>query len=559
MKLYRIHLRAHLDARGLGYNFPMRPLRAFLIDTEPALLRVIASRWDISLASNKVRETASLIAGWLIDPAHALAIVERLTPAEREALRALIGNGGSIGASAFAQRHGSIRPIGPARLERDQPWRTPISPAEGLWYLGLIYRTFEQRSGAMQDAIVAPGELHHLRSLLIAPQLPTDTLPPVAAPDTPLAAGAALADDLCTLLAHLLNPHDRSWMRQLRDADADRLAFLNHLAQRAGLVRPDQRKLDPAPALAWLGAPTLDQLRGLFSAWLDDPTWNDLHRVPTLKPETTGSWSNDPRAARRAILSHLRAALPDTWHSLDALIDRIKQGQPDFARAEFDTWYIRDAATGDYLRGFEAWEKVEGALIRYVIGRPLHWMGSIDLGGAAFKVTPIGAIVLGLAQAPAASGETDQRYIVRADATINVSAARRLDRFQLTRIADFVAWSGVYVYRLTPASLARARAQKIDAARIIESLKRAQQAEVPSSVVKAVQRWAGKGVEAKLERAPVLHVKSPAILKTLQTSPKTRGLLGEVIGPTLVKVEERNWPKLVAALAEMGLLVDTSE
>jgi hypothetical protein len=538
----------------------MRSLRQYLIDTEPALLRVIASRWDVAIESSRPRETAGAIEAWLSEAAHALSIVARLSAPEREALRALIANGGSMGASGFAQRFGSIRPIGPARLERDQPWRAPISPAEGLWYLGLMFRSFEHRSGGMQDVVVVPAELHPLRALLTAPELPADTLPPVVAPGASLEAGASFADDLCTLLAHFLNPHDESWKRQLRDADPDRLELLAHLARRTRLVRADQRKLDPTPVLAWLGAPTLDQLRGLFSAWSDDEAWNDLHHVPALRPEATGSWSSDPVAARRAILGHLRAALPDAWHTLDALVARIKQQSPDFARAEFDTWYIRDAATGDYLHGFEAWDMVEGALIRHILTRPLHWMGLVDRGEGLFKVTPLGAILIGLSEArPSSLIEPASRYVVHGDATIEVSASRRLDRFQLARIADFVSPGDVYTYRLTPASLARARSQKIDVPRIVESLHKAGQAEVPPPVVKAVQRWDSQGVEARIERTLVLQVKSAAVLKKLQSSAKTKRLIGEALGPTSVKVEERNWQKLASALAEMGLLVDAPE
>jgi hypothetical protein len=535
----------------------MRSLRQFLIDTEPVLLRVIASRWDLNLpAGSKTRDVAEVVASWLGDPAHAVAIVERLTPSEREGLRMLIAGGGSLGASAFAQRFGVIRPVGPARLERDQPWRAPISPAEGLWYLGLIFRAFEQRSGVMQDVIVAPAEVHAVAALLAAPALPADTLPPVAAPASASSSNAHFADDLCTLLAHLLNPHERSWTRQLRDPEPERLAFLIRLAERARLVRPDRRRPDPAPALAWLGAPALDQLRGLFIAWSGDDDWNDLEHVPALKIEAGAAWRDDPLAARRAILAHLRAALPEAWHTLESLVARIKHQQPDFARAEFDTGYIRDALSGDYLRGFEAWDRVEGELIRHVVTRPLFWMGLVDLGDSRFKVTPIGAAVLELAGTPPGFAEPPSHYTVHADATVSVSASRRLDRFQLTRVADFVSAGDVYTYRLTPASLARARAQKIDATRIVESIQRASHAEVPPSVIRAVQRWSGKGKEAKIERAIVLQVKSPAILKMIQASAKTRGLVGDSLGPSSVKVPEKSWQKLRNVLAELGLLVD---
>jgi hypothetical protein len=282
-----------------------------------------------------------------------------------------------------------------------------------------------------------------------------------------------------------------------------------------------------------------------------------LLHVPGLTLEATGSWRNDPLSARQAILRHLRAALPGTWHALDALAARVKRQQPDFARGEFDTWYVRDAATGDYLRGFEAWDKVEGALIRHVVTRPLLWLGVVEAGAGEFSVTQLGAALLGLAQAGApAFREVATSYLVRADATVSVSASRRYDRFQLARVADFVSAGDEYVYRLSPTSLARARAQKIGPARIVESLQHASGAELPPPVLTAIRRWSDKGVEATIERAIVLHVKSPAILRALQSSPKTRGLIGPALGPTAARIEEKHWRRLRGALAEMGLLAD---
>jgi len=53
-----------------------------------------------------------------------------------------------------------------------------------------------------------------------------------------------------------------------------------------------------------------------------------------------------------------------------------------------------------------------------------------------------------------------------------------------------------------------------------------------------------------------LQVKSQAVLKTIQASAKTRGLVGESLGPTALKIPEKNWQKLRNVLAELGLLVD---
>jgi hypothetical protein len=93
-----------------------------------------------------------------------------LPNAEREALRALLAAGGTLPVANFSQRFGSIRSVGPARLEREQLWHNPISPAENLWYLGLLYRGFEQLpNGAMREVFFAPAELTPLLPLLKAP------------------------------------------------------------------------------------------------------------------------------------------------------------------------------------------------------------------------------------------------------------------------------------------------------------------------------------------------------------------------------------------------------
>ena len=34
---------------------------------------------------------------------------------------------------------------------------------------------------------------------------------------------------------------------------------------------------------------------------------------------------------------------------------------------------------GDYLRGFSTWDEVDGALVRFLITGPMHWLGLVDL------------------------------------------------------------------------------------------------------------------------------------------------------------------------------------
>jgi hypothetical protein len=546
----------------------MRTLRHCLLDVDPVLLRVIAARWSIDPTGLKPRDLIAQLERVIGDPARAGAMLDQLTPAERDALRAILSAGGLLPAPNFSQRFGAIRAIGPARLERDQPWRAPANPAEGLWYLGLIFKGFEQLpGGAMREVFIAPNELAPLLPLLKAAAPPIDLLPIAPTPDRVRAAGDAFSDDTCTLLSHLHNHFVRAGDRtlgatlvtQLRAADLDRFDFLRYTAERARLIKVVGRRLrpDPKPSTAWLNAHPLDQARQLFDAWRTADR-SDLAQVRALQIERAVSIQSDPVAIRAVILAALRGAVPDAWHTLAALCERLKTQSPDFVRADFDTDYVREAASGEYLRGFAAWDRLEGALIRDLLARPLHWLGVIDLDDHAsvFRLTATGAALLGLDSYEPSSAAASF-FIARADATISVSAARRYDRFQLARVADPLALNGdEYLYRITPSSLERAASQKIDVPKVIDFLARAATQPLPLALSQAIQRWLKRGREVKVERAVIVRVKEAAILKRLQESPKTRGISIEVLGPTAARINEQDWPRLVKILAEAGVLVD---
>jgi len=226
-----------------------------------------------------------------------------------------------------------------------------------------------------------------------------------------------------------------------------------------------------------------------------------------------------------------------------------------------------------YLSGFESWEAVEGALIRYLVTGPLAWLGLTDLGTnlahlssfvsplascfllpSAFRLTPAGAAFLGLAEPPPEAEPTP--LTLRSDFTLLVPPARRYERFQLARVADRVGGEGNFVYRLTPASLGRARRQGIPVARVLEFLSRATNAPVPRFVEAALTRWEARGPEARLERVMLLRLSSEELMAQVASSPPTRNLIHEQISPTAALVRERDCPRLITALGEMGLLPD---
>ena len=350
--------------------------------------------------------------------------------------------------------------------------------------------------------------------------------------------------------------------RLLHRSDAAWIDFIIRLALRARLLKIDRQRVrpDPKPAADWLRANSHDQLRILFEAWRTEPQAT-LSALP-LVLDPKGAWIKDPVPACATILDAVRGAVPNAWHAIQALLDRIRAQAPDFARLEFDTGYIKNTATGEYLTGFAAWDRVEGELVRHILLQPLHWLGMIDLDAqdpiANFRLSHIGASLLGLESEPETKAlGRDAQFTIQANATINVMATRRYDRFQVARIANLIDHrQAEYIYRLTPSSLMRAQSQKITSAKAIEYLSQAAGRSLPPSVAKAIERWAKKGAEVKVERAVIVRVKDAAILKRLQESPKTKTIAIEVLGPTAARINERDWPKLAAILAESGVLVD---
>jgi hypothetical protein len=574
----------------------MRSLHQCLLDTDLVRLRAIARFWDLELTTSRQRDVAAQLAEAMATPEAVTSAWDMLPGDQRQALEALLADGGRMPLLVFARQWGEIRTMGPGRLERERPWQEPISPAEGLWYRGFISRAFEQGPEGSYEVVFAPPEL---QAHLPAPPIPSPAivLEPASDPTAVRSAGDALLDDACELLAYLQNErlrpspeggwanrHEAHLACRLHDPDPTRLLFLRHLAWHLGWLRvtgSGHLRPDPGPVAAWLQSPTSQQRTALVEAWRDDPTWNDLFHVPTLHPEDTGAWRNDPSLARKAILRYLRTCTPTTWYKLNDFVTAVKQADPDFQRPDGDytSWYIRDVATSVYLSGFESWDAVEGALIRYLITGPLAWLGLTDLGtdqdpepGSprslsfasplasrllpphVFRLTLAGAAFLGLTETP--SEPEPAPMVLRPDFTVLAPPAQLYERFQLARIADRVSTGVPFAYRLTPTSLERARQQGIPVARVLEFLGRVTGAPVPRFVEAALTRWDVRGAEVRLERVVLLRISSEELMAQVASSPRARRFIREQVGPTAALVREQDWPRLVAALGEMGLLTD---
>jgi hypothetical protein len=530
-------------------------------------LRIVAELWGLEWSAMDVRSALHSLSAGLLDRALVEENVEILPAEARAALSDLIVHDGRLPWTMFTRRYGGVREMGPGKRDRERPYLNPASPAEILWYRALVARAFFDSPSGPEEFAYVPDDL-----LALLPVSESGAPTPLGRPARPAEkstlriADDSILDHACTLLAALrtglseetLQAFASFWTEPYR-------VFLHSLLSAAGFL--DEAGLpQPEPARVFLEAPRGEALLQLVQAYLQSPSLNELRMLPGLIVE--GEWQNDPLRTRQVILRFLSTVPANTWWSLTAFVSDMRRSYPDFQRpaGDYDSWYIRQEQSGEYLRGFENWNAVDGALIRFTLCGPLHWLGILDLAfpesnGPSLEVEMASAFRTSMWAADLLAGKVPQG-LLEEDGLLRVSSDARLlvpklaPRRVRYQVARFCLWegesAGVYQYRLTPASLEQARLQSLQVSQLISLLRRYTSA-LPPSLVKALERWEQYGSQARLERVTILRLGSPDLLQALRNSKAAR-FLGDPLGPTVIEVNSGAWKKVLAILAEMGYL-----
>jgi hypothetical protein len=90
---------------------------------------------------------------------------------------------------------------------------------------------------------------------------------------------------------------------------------------------------------------------------------------------------------------------------------------------------------------------------------------------------------------------------------------------------------------------------------LLSLLARNAKSEIPPAFVKALKRWQLNGTEARVEVQTILRVSRPEVLDELRQS-KAGRFLAERLGPVTIIVKPGAQSKVLATLAEMGLLAE---
>lgn len=539
----------------------MPDLTHTLRDCDLGMLRIIAGAWGIEL---KAPDAASALP-LLVDGLHNQPLVHEVTdslPADATAaLIALVSEGGQMPWAVFTRRFGDLRPMGPGRRDRERPDLHPESTAEVLWYRALIGKAFFNVPPEPQEYAYIPDDL-----LDFLGHLQPDAPVPLGRPASPRECAQVISgsdhvlDDACTLLAALrngidLNQLDTSgWTLQPR--------VLKALLAAAGLLDNDGAPL-PEPTRTFLEAPRAEALAQLVRAWLDSPYFNELLLMPDL--EMGGEWRNDPLHTRQTVLEMLSNLPQNSWWNISAFISAVKERRPDYQRpaGDYDSWFLRHPGSETFLRGYSAWDEIDGALLRFIIGTIMPALGFFDLASPVGETTPAAfrpsrwAAALWSGSLPAGLPAENGQLRVSADA--HVSAPPLTPRSARYLIARFCTWegelNGEHRYRLTPQSMERAHKQGLKASHLAAVLRKFAAPPLPPNLLQAIDRLELLGTQARVEGVTLLRVTSPDILTALQKTRAARSL-GEVLNPTTVIVRPGGGPAVLSALAEIGYLAE---
>ncbi len=546
----------------------MPTLRRCLQDHDLGLLLAIAETTGLEPPAASRAEVAGWLERSLQEPDLLSDNQASLSTEARSALQRLLANGGRMPMPDFTREFGAVREFGPARRDREHPWRNPVSATEHLWYRGLIGRAFFDTPGGPQEYVYIPDELLNA----LGPALPAPMPAPGAQATKPQHvshANSAIIDDATSLLAYYRRGSGSPVGKAVPSGHFKlplATPLLEQLLLDLALLQDGSKVLDRESTREFLALARAPALHSLVTAWRNSRSWNDLAALGELQPGKDG-WPNDPLQTRNSILAFLEAVPTGAWWDLPSFIEAIYQTAPGFQRpaGTFDTWYLRDGE-GRMLNGIEAWDHVEGALLRFVIVRVLHWLGIADLGleapgGAvqSFRLTPAAELLFHRAEGvPITETEASIRIDSGGNLRFSRGASRTL-RYQFARFSQWVESEvDEYHYRITPAALELALEQGLKVKQIKQLLEECETT-VPPSLLQALDRWERHGLEARIEKLQVLRTKDEALMQTLLDRRGTRRYLKDLLNPQAALIAAGDVPRLIAAAAREGIFISAPD
>lgn len=306
--------------------------------------------------------------------------------------------------------------------------------------------------------------------------------------------------------------------------------------------------------------------------------------------------------ARRCIVAAMTegaAAAPDAWHPIADVARTVFADYPEMLFPRIDDYgyygvsyfnrpqgrraytavHRKDAGHGTTRQDIAArtlyqdtdWMEVEGGFVQEVIAGPMRWLGLAEVGpdgGAAdrFRLTDLGRHLLCGAPLPEVeAAQAGKRAVVQPDYEVVVlDVTRGLDLLaQLDAFAERRTLDRAATYRLTQPALARGLDRGWTGKRVLTALEAANDGPLPQNVRYSLEEWIRLYESLSLHEAScLLEADSPAQLDAWLADPRVAKLLGERLGPTVMRVPEGSVDQLLELLnppAEQSWVVDYAE
>ncbi|MDW8318528.1 MAG: WYL domain-containing protein [Anaerolineae bacterium] len=439
----------------------------------------------------------------------------------------------------FQARFGTLRPFRPWRRDAVRhPWHAPASPAEALFYHGLLFLV---AGPGRTLRVVVPDEA------IAALQRPPASAPPLApAPLVPLALL-----DLALLLTYLqqadvrplhgrwLSPHHCRRLgacllpplaeaRLPSERHSLRLAFAHYLAERLQLVTLASGLLKSSPkAAVWLDQSLPQQLLACWQAWL---AADDDNRVLWRRFHLPGHpWRDPPGLAQRLVK---RLPLTD-WRNLTDLLP----------------WWEREAGAATLQEH-----------LHQLLHGPLAGLGIVAWTGTdqaePVTLTAIGAWLIHGGEPPALP--TIQPLVADPALELALPANASPPLAAMLHLADWAELAPGPRLRFTPASLARSlgRDQALSGLRglwhrfVTPPLTDAQHAQLKARADQ--MPW------VELHTALLLRTSSPKALEALWADPRVRPHLAQRLAGDLAVVRSPRLGRLLRVLTARGYALRTA-
>jgi hypothetical protein len=543
-------------------------LRVCLDQCSLGLLRQLAAAHQVQRPDPVARaELISALTERLLQPGYLDQTLQKLAPESRLAIELLAAESGRLRGFVLERRLRAHLPGADETLVR--------ATTDELLRLGLIYRVFQATGPDRGEVFVLFDEL---LALLPATTLGLDSVAPllVEPPERTLDCSSsfslfALASFIrrWRLTSHRAGQDGQliALSRETADltvelpgrAARERWTLLAHLGLQRGLFSREEVGLQPTDLLEeWLGLGESAE-RQLWESYVNAEQWNDLERAGAGQGRFAGR-TVDPVGVRASLLELVRSLPFDGWILVDALVELVRERAPDFLREGFEGAGSRlvDLESGEVLGGPDSWERLEGQLVRYVVGGPLYWLGAVEWGAQGecwdrLRLTARGRAWL--------FGDEvalrDQPEPLRLDEERKVIASERADLRVLWRLEPYLRLERrgpPAEYSLQRTSFAAGQSAGGSLAELRELLEQGASQALPLSFRLALERWGARAGRFRLRPAVLLQAEDPAELDPLLERSELKPLLRERLGPTAAVVAPARANELAEALQRLGQL-----